>query len=107
MNNGGALFVDVDEDIKKFNKEVTVKNTTFENSSADFGGSIVQLGGNLKITDSKFLKNSVICEGGAIYASYTNLELDSTQIISNRLTDEKLFNGGGIYCDKSNVTISN
>ena len=107
VNNGGALFVDVDEDIKKFNKEVTVKNTTFENSSADFGGSIVQLGGNLKITDSKFLKNSVICEGGAIYASYTNLELDSTQIISNRLTDEKLFNGGGIYCDKSNVTISN
>ena len=107
LNNGGALYLDMDDDMKESDVNTLVKNNTFINCSANFGGAIVQLGGNMEITDSRFLGNEVEYDGAAIYVSFVNLKLHNTQIISNRLLDEEMFNGGGIYCDKSNVTISN
>ena len=87
--------------------KVSVKNSKFINCSGDFGGVMVQLGGNLSIVGSVFIDNSVIYDGGAIYVSYTNFELINSKIMSNTLLDENFFDGGGLYCDYSNVTITN
>ena len=107
VNNGGALFMDAGIIIgPEYATTVIIKNNTFINTSANFGGAIVQLGANLTISDSNFIDNSVIYDGAAIYVSSTNFKLNNTQIISNKLLDED-FNGGGIYCDYSNVTITN
>ena len=105
LKNGGALFMD----IAAYNVygKVSVKNSKFINCMGDFGGVIVQLGGNLSIMDSDFFDNSAIYDGGAIYVSYTNFELINSKIISNTLLDENFFEGGGLYCDYSNVTITN
>ena len=107
VNNGGALYLDMDDDMVESDVNTIVKNNTFINCSANFGGAIVQLGGNMEINDSRFLENGAEYDGGAIYVSFVNLKLDNTKIISNRLLYEELFDGGGIYCEKSNVSISN
>ena len=101
VNNGGALYLDMNGDIDiSSNTEVIVKNNTFIKSSANFGGAILQLGGTLTIIDSKFLENTAAYDGAAIYVSLTNLKLNNSQLTSNKIIEQKLFNGGGIYCDK-------
>ena len=108
MNNGGALYLDMDgENDIPSDTAVIVKNNTFIKSSANFGGAIVQLGSTLTIIDSKFLENTATYDGAAIYVSLTNLKLNNSQLTSNKIIEQNLFNGGGIYCDKSNVTIVN
>ena len=107
VNNGGALYLDMDDDLNESNANIIIKNNTFINSSANFGGAIVQLGGNLAIIDSQFIENEAEYNGAAIYVSYVNLKMENTQIISNRILDEDMYGGGGIYCDKANVAINN
>ncbi|WP_407432089.1 C1 family peptidase [Methanobrevibacter sp.] len=104
LKNAGALFIDIGANDVYGN--VSVKNSKFINCNGDFGGAIVQLGGNLSIVGSDFIDNSVIYDGEAIYVSYTNFELINSKIMSNTLLDED-FDGGGLYCDYSNVTITN
>jgi predicted outer membrane repeat protein len=107
VKNGGALFIDIGIPITpEYIMPVTIKNSRFINNSANFGGAIVQLEGNLTILDSDFIDNSVIYDGSAIYESSTNFKLINSRIISNKLLNEE-YNGGGIYCDYSNVTIIN
>ena len=104
LKNGGALFMDIAA--YEVYGNVSVKNSKFINCKGDFGGAVVQLGGNLSIMGSDFIDNSAIYNGGAIYVSYTNFELINSKIMSNTLLDEA-FDGGSFYCDYSNVTITN
>lgn len=107
VNNGGALYIDIDTSYDMFNATVLIKNTTFTNSLANFGGALVQLGGNLKIIDSTFSNNLATNDGAAIYVSHTNSSLSNSTVTSNKLLDDEFFDGGGIYCDKSNLHIIN
>ncbi|MBR0369111.1 MAG: hypothetical protein IJH63_00135 [Methanobrevibacter sp.] len=54
---------------------------------------------NLTIINSSFINNTSEYDGGAVYASYTNIYLENTSFKSNKITYDYLFNGGAIYCD--------
>ena len=107
VNNGGAIFSDVygEHSITSTN-EIIIKDSQFLNCHADFGGAIVQLGGNLTVLDSLFLENQALYDGAAIYLSYTNSLFDNVSVVSNDLIYTELFDGG-IYCDQSSVSIVN
>ncbi len=97
--NGGAIFCD-------FNgKGLTMNNVTVFNASGDFGGAICHLGGYLIIDSSKFIQNTAIYDGGAIYTSYANLGLFNTIIAENKIIEAEIFNGGGVYMDFASSSI--
>ena len=101
--NGGSLYFDNIDN-------VNIINSTFTNSSSEFGGAIVQLEGNLAIENSNFTQNAATFDGGAIYTSYVNLTLNNVNFINNRgLNDDgsRGANGGSLFLDMTNATIIN
>ena len=105
VKNGGAIFIDTLGSSGHPGRTL-ISNATFINSSGNFGGALLQLGGDLTIKDSRFINNNVSFDGGAIYASNVNANIYNISIISNKLLNEDN-NGGGIYFEKSNLNISN
>ncbi|WP_407414682.1 C1 family peptidase [Methanobrevibacter sp.] len=99
--NGGGVYIDMGNNYKDFNTHIT--NSSFFNCSGDFGGALVQLEGNLTIENSVFSNNTAEYDGGAVYVSYTNLNLDNNTFDSNNIINNKTYNGGAIYCDMSRV----
>ena len=70
INNGGALFIDVYGEHSSYaTDEVIIKDSRFIDSWGNFGGAIVQLGGNLTVLNSNFTENNALYDGGAIYVS--------------------------------------
>ncbi len=103
VKNGGAIFMDVDS--KPI--ETYVVNSIFVNSTGDFGGALVQLGGNISIINSIFINNTAQYDGGAIFLSKTLLGMNNTILESNKIMDNESFNGGAIYLDDSVFNIFN
>ncbi len=88
---------------------VTVLDTLFRNVSSDFGGAFVQLEGNLVMNNSKFINDFADFNGGALYLSYVNARIDNCTFDSNAAGafDDCASCGGAIYCDISNLTLTN
>ena len=86
-----------------------ISNSTFTHSYAEFGGAILQLEGSLTVENCNFTQNTAFYDGGAIYASYVNLKLNNDNFADNRgLNDDaRGSNGGGLYLDMTNATITN
>ncbi|MCF0227180.1 MAG: hypothetical protein HUK28_07755, partial [Methanobrevibacter sp.] len=82
-----------------------IENCSFINGSSDFGGALVLLDTNVKIINSTFTNNTAKYNGGAIYASWTNMTVMDSSFNSNRGTLNS--NGGAIYSDASYLTINN
>ena len=106
IKNGGAIYLDAGSDEEKF-RTVLISNTSFTNSSGDFGGALVQLNGVLNIEESEFTDNTADFNGGAIFISNTITQIENTNIEGNQITYEDYGNGGGIYSDASQLTIIN
>ncbi|MBE6511344.1 MAG: hypothetical protein E7Z74_08860 [Methanobrevibacter millerae] len=104
VKNGGAVFIDVFGN--GLPGTTLIANTSFINSTGNFGGALLQLHGNLTINNSKFINNAATFDGGAIYASNVNANIYNISVISNKLVDEEN-NGGGMFFDKSTLNISN
>ena len=104
VKNGGAVFIDVFGN--GLPGTTLIANTSFINSTGNFGGALLQLHGNLTINNSKFINNAPTFDGGAIYASNVNANIYNISVISNKLVDEEN-NGGGMFFDKSTLNISN
>jgi len=100
--NVGAVYIDFGTNEES--EGTLIVNSTFINSSGDFGGALVQLMSNLTIINSSFINNTSEYDGGAVYASYTNPYLENTSFKSNKITYDYLFNGGAIYCDMAEFT---
>ena len=84
---GGAIYL--------FNSSnADIRNTEFNSCSASLGSSIACLDAGAKVTSSTFKKNKAKFEGGAIYALYGNLTVDSSDFYENTA----IF-GGAIYAD--------
>jgi predicted outer membrane repeat protein len=103
--NGGAIFVDAGTEYE--NPNLSVLNSRFINSSADYGGALVQLGGKIFINHCEFTDNTALYNGGAIYLSFLNAVINNTSIKGNKLSTENYSCGGGIYCDVFKITIEN
>lgn len=105
VKNGGALYLDIGGS-ECYDGDVEIINTTFYNSFGDFGGALVQLGGNLTINNSIFSENNAIYAGGAIYASYTNITMKNVSVLKNTIVEAENFNGGGMYIDYSILSLT-
>ena len=103
--NGGALFVDA---YFTKNMPVTVTNSTFVDCYSGFGGAILALGVNINIKDCNFTKNAALFDGGAIYSSFSNMNLVNSIFDSNggysSVVDRDSY-GGAIYFDAGTLSM--
>lgn len=83
--NGGAIYIDNNGFIKSENSsecQSDIINTLFTDTSSDYGGAIVNLGGKLNIYQSTFKENIAI-EGNSIFSSDSILKIDKTLFDNN------------------------
>lgn len=103
--NGGAIFVDVPGDTPGKDGLCTIERTSFVNCSSEFGGAVLQLGGNLHIYNSNFTSNKAAFEGGAIYVSNSTMNVVNSTFDSNSISD--FGKGGALFFDNGDLEISN
>jgi len=105
---GGAIYTEyIDENQ---DSRVTIRNCTFENNNALYGGAICMQTGLLEVYDSSFISNHAYFYGGAISCEYcANMMISKSRFIKNYCIDGA---GGAIYALSSgllnmdNVTIN-
>ena len=105
--NGGAIFADILGATNDLNNGlVEIINSTFKQCSGDFGGAMLQLGGECEIINSLFAENSAAENGGALYTSNASVLIVSTSFENNEL-DEYSGLGGAVYLDYGIAIIGN
>ena len=106
--NGGAVFIDGSDDGESHGNS-HIKNVSFVNTSGDFGGAFMQLGGNLEMRDLTFTNCTSKYDGGAAYLSGLNATIGNAEFNSNKVTsyDDYPTFGGALYVDNANLTITN
>ncbi|MBQ8017861.1 MAG: right-handed parallel beta-helix repeat-containing protein [Methanobrevibacter sp.] len=103
--DGGAIFADLfDEDHGVFTSNLTITNSIFKNCKSEFG-AVMQLSGNLNITDSTFEDNTATFDGAAIWTSYANVCIQNSTFKRNNNVMVDLEVGGVLYLDNGNVMI--
>ena len=104
--NGGAIFADVAGENEKTGK-VTIIGSKFKDTYSEFGGAYVQLGGDLVLKNTEFTNNHAKYDGGAVYISYTNTEIDNCTFDSNGVSIIEGYptHGAAIYSDMSTLNI--
>ena len=98
--NGGAILADVYN--AQSRAPVTITNSRFSDCYSEFGGAIMEYGGNLTIDNCTFTDNSALFDGGAIYTSWTMVSVVNSTFDENKAkyngTDRPTY-GGTIFCD--------
>ena len=106
--NAGALFADINgkNDIQQ--GKLFIKDSLFDNCKSDFGGAILQLGGDLTINNSNLSNNHAYILGGAVYTSNTDLTIINSTFNNNSVPqeDEDYNQGGALYFDKGTLEIN-
>ncbi|SDA64430.1 C1 family peptidase, partial [Methanobrevibacter millerae] len=105
--NGGAIFADVAGD-KEYAGNVTIIGTKFKDTYSEFGGAYVQLSGDFVLKNTEFINSHAEYNGGVIYLSYTNTEINNCTFDSNGVSiiEGYLTYGGAIFSDKSTLNIN-
>ncbi|SDA64423.1 C1 family peptidase [Methanobrevibacter millerae] len=107
-NNGGAVFADIiGEDESDGN--VTLIDSVFRDTYSGFGGAYVQLGGKFLLSNSEFINSHATFNGGAVYLSYTDTEINNCNFTSNgvKLNDQDYPTyGGAVFFDMSTISIN-
>ena len=110
QKNGGAIFADINSaaDTLKSYGLVKISNSTFDKCSAEFGGAILQLGGNLDLNNSTFINNYAINygNGGAIYTSNATAYISRSIFSQNNVGIVNSL-GGALYLDFGAFFIEN
>ena len=105
--NGGAIYADVagENDVTG---NVTIIDTQFKDTYSEFGGAYVQLGGNFVLNNTEFINSHAKYNGGAIYLSNTNTEINNCTFDSNGVSIIEGYPtyGGAVFCDKSTLNIT-
>lgn len=84
---GGAIYA--------FNcSSINIKNSNFNDCMATFGSAIASLESTVTISNSNFYRNRVSWQGGAVYAMYGSLTIQSSKFIGNSAK-----NGGAVFAD--------
>lgn len=83
---GGAIYA--------FSTDLEVRDSTFNNCSANFAGAICSLNSEILISYSNFTKNLARYEGGAVYKMY-----GSGTVIKSNFTKNAALNGGALFSD--------
>ena len=83
---GGAIYA--------FSTDLEVRDSTFNNCSANFAGAICSLNSEILISYSNFTNNLARYEGGAVYKMY-----GSGTFIKSNFTKNAALNGGALFSD--------
>ena len=83
---GGAIYA--------FSTDLEVRDSTFNNCSANFAGAICCLNSEILISYSNFTNNLARYEGGAVYKMY-----GSGTVIKSNFTKNAALNGGALFSD--------
>lgn len=83
---GGAIYA--------FSTDLEVRDSTFNNCSANFAGAICSLNSEILISYSNFTNNLARYEGGAVYKMY-----GSGTVIKSNFTKNAALNGGVLFSD--------
>jgi predicted outer membrane repeat protein len=104
--NAGAVLADIAGD-KGSNGNITVLNTIFKDTYSEFGGAYLQLGGNLLLNNTEFTNSHATYNGGAIYLSYTESEVNNCTFTSNGVDVIEGYPtyGGAIFSDISTLKV--
>ena len=102
--NGGAIFTDVSGENGAAAGNITLTNIQFIDCLSEFGGAYLQLGGNLTIDNASFISNYALFNGGAVYTSYVDANIQNSRFNSN-IGLQDISYGGAAYFDKSNVIL--
>lgn len=106
--NAGAIYVDITGYYAQNEGNVTIIDSKFNDTSSEFGGAYVQLGGQLWLSNSEFINNHATLNGGAIYLSFTETEINNCTFESNGvgIIENHSSYGGAIFSDMSTLNIS-
>jgi len=99
-HGGGLLVIDLVPGGEQPN--VTMSHCSVTNSSADTGGGISVLGGDLTITNSMVSGNAALGRGGGIHADSVSLTLTNSTVSWNIASSS-----GGIHADNGITTLAN
>lgn len=83
---GGAIYA--------FSTDLEIRDSTFNNCSANFAGAICSLNSEILISYSNFTNNLARYEGGAVYKMY-----GSGTVIKSNFTKNAALNGGALFSD--------
>ena len=105
--NGGTIFVDI-IGMENSTGNVTILDTKFKDTYSEFGGAYVQLGGDFVLKNTEFINSHAKYNGGGIYLSYTNTEIDNCTFDSNGVSIIEGYPtyGGALFCDMSTLNIT-
>ena len=105
--NGGAIFADI-AGSSGATGNVTIIGSKFMDTYSEFGGAYVQLAGDFVLKNTEFINSHAKYNGGAIYLSYTNTEIDNCTFDSNGVSIIEGYPtyGGAIFSDKSTLNIT-
>ena len=101
--DAGAVYVDLNGKEYNSTNAATITNSLFENSSSNFGGAYLQLGGVLNLVKAEFTKNTAEYTGGAAYISNATVLIGNSKFNKNTA---KILYGGALYIDDSNSIIT-
>ncbi|WP_406534952.1 C1 family peptidase, partial [Methanobrevibacter sp.] len=100
---GGSIYCPYYTD--DYTSAVNIKNCTFMNNYAEYGGAIYMDGGSLDIIDTMFINNFAYNYGGAIAAEYgTSITISRSKFLNSYSMADA---GGAIYTRVATLEISN
>ena len=107
--NAGAVYVDITGYNPGNEGNVTIIDSKFKDASSEFGGAYVQLGGQFWLNNTEFINNHATFNGGAIYLSFTETEINNCTFESNGagIIEDYPTSGGAIFSDISTLNITN
>lgn len=107
VHSGGALHLEFNAYPKQVfwqNQPLTIINSTFNNNIAHENGGAIYLSGlNIEINGSMFINNTARLQGGAVYIASTRTSSGSTSRIydSKFIANHASIGGGAIYAPAS------
>ncbi len=104
--NGG--FVCVDSSSGVTSALVLTNNSIIQGNSAVYGGAIqiATATSSANISDTTFVSNTSLNNGGAIYVNYGSLACDNCEFDDN-IANSASYGGGAIYGTNATITVSN
>ena len=105
--NAGAVYVDI-TGYSDSKGNVTIIDSMFKDTSSEFGGAYIQIGGQFWLNNTEFINSHATYNGGAVYLSFVDSAINNCTFDSNgvELIDDYPTYGGAIYSDISTLNIT-